>query len=173
VAKLSKLQRFILLEAAKSLPGLEERAKGLNEWLSGAVAMGFLKEFKPVRPSDLPHITRTFILINFFRLSLRKRRWGGQLAEDCGLSRITDQDTNRIDAEAAGKQYNRANASLYRAIKRLERRGLIRRMVNMRGDLQLTAEGVAVANALRSQTGTVSRRSPNQALPTSRLTVAT
>jgi hypothetical protein len=151
VAKLSKLQRFIMLEAAKSLPGLEEKAKKINEWRQGAVAIGFLKDgLKPIQPTDLPHITRNFILTNFFKLSLRTMRFGGQLAAVYGC-RITDQDTDRIDAEAAGEQYNRANASLYRAIKRLEHRGLIRRMAKMRGDLQLTAKGIAVANEVKPE----------------------
>jgi hypothetical protein len=133
VTKLSKLQRFILLEAAESLPELEEEARKQNAWRKGAVAIGFLNPgFKPIQPGDISYITRNFILINFFKLSLRKKRWGGEC----------------IDAEAAGKRYNRANASLYRAIKRLEDRGLIRRMAKKRGGLQLTTQGIAVAKLL-------------------------
>jgi hypothetical protein len=144
VAKLSKLQRFILLEAAKSLPALEEEAKKFTAWRE---VDAFKEGLKPIKAADLPHITRNFILINFFKLSWRKMRWGGRKAK-IWSGRITDQDTNRIDAEAAGERYNRANASLYRAIKRLEDRGLIRRMVKMRGGLQLTGQGIAVAELL-------------------------
>ena len=150
VTKLSKSQRFILLEAAKSLPGLEAEAKEVNQRLRSAVAIGILRPgFRSVEPSDLSHTTRDFIPINFFKLSSRKTRFGGRVAELYGV-RITDKDTNRIDAEAAGKQYNRANPSLYRAIKRLEQRGLIKRIAKPRGNLLLPAQGVAGAKALKT-----------------------
>jgi hypothetical protein len=143
-SKLSKLQRFILIEAAKSLPELEETATRMNAWREGGVALGVFKSgLKPIEPGNISHITRLFILTEFFQLSLRKhrfRKW------------ITDSDTDRIDAETAGrKRYNRANASLYRAVRRLEARGLLKRMSKRRAGLQLTEQGIAVANSLAAK----------------------
>jgi hypothetical protein len=68
--KLSKLQKFILLEAAKSLPTLEEDARGLNGWRAPFVKPGT----KPIEACDLSHITRTKILREFFQLTMRKHR---------------------------------------------------------------------------------------------------
>ena len=138
-AALSALQRYILSEAAKSLPGLEGRAKQANESRQGAVAMGFSRpDLKTIRPSDISHITRSYILIDFYKLTLRKYRF-------CG--RVTDQETNRIGREIAWqRRYDRACSSLYRAIKRLEDWGLIRRMSDHRG-LQLTEKGIKVAKS--------------------------
>ncbi len=143
-SKLSELQRFILIEAARSIPELEKRAEGENAWMRGCVEIGWLKpDFKPIEPRDLSHITRNAILTEFFKLSLRKHRF---------RQWITDSDTNRIDAETAGPdRYNRANASLYRAVRRLEARGLIKRMSKRRAGLRLTEQGIAVATSLTAK----------------------
>jgi hypothetical protein len=77
---------------------------------------------------DVSHITRNDVLTGFFNLTMRK---------------------HQISKAAAGRsRYNSANASLYRAIKRLENRGLILRMSKRRGGMQLTDKGIAVANSL-------------------------
>ena len=137
--KLSKLQRYILLEAAKSLPGLKERAKKANASRQERVSTGFVRPgSNPVQPSDLSHITRSYILIDFYKITLRRYRFRGQVAE---------RETDRIDAQIAEQlRYDRANASLYRSTKRLEARGLIRRM--SKGGLQLTEQGFRVARRL-------------------------
>jgi len=71
--KLSKLQRYILLEAVKSLSGLAQRAEKANELRQGAVAKGLSKPgLKPVRPSDLSHITRSYILDRFLQTDSAK-----------------------------------------------------------------------------------------------------
>jgi len=54
---------------------------------------------------------------------------------------------------------DRANASLYRAIKRLEAYGLIRRMPE-RGGLQLTELGIKVAKSFESPTSILSTIDP-------------
>jgi hypothetical protein len=133
--KLSKLQKFILIEAAKALPTLEETARGLN-----AFRAPFTKpDTEPITPKDIPHVTRNEILIGFFSFPMRKKRFGGW---------VTDWDTDRIDAESDPDRYNRANAALYRAVRRLEMRGLIRRMSERRSGMQLTEKGIAVAKSL-------------------------
>jgi hypothetical protein len=140
--KLSKLQKFILLEAAKSLPGLEEEAKGLNRWRAPFVKQGT----KPIEACDLSHITRTQILRRYFGLTLRKYRMWLRTG-----SFETDSDTSQISAAAAGRsRYNSANASLYRAIHRLEKRGLLIRMSKHRGHLQLTEKGIIAAEGLQA-----------------------
>jgi hypothetical protein len=137
--KLSKLQRYILLEAAKSLPGLEERAKKANGSRQEGVSTEFVRPgSNPVQPSDLSHITRSYILIDFYKLTLRKYRFRGEVPE---------RDTDRIDAQIAEQlRCDRANASLYRSTKQLEARGLIRRI--SKGGLQLTEQGIRVARSL-------------------------
>jgi Mn-dependent DtxR family transcriptional regulator len=141
-AKLSKLQKFILVEAFKTLPEVDEIVRKHNAWMRGGVSIGVVKsELKPIEACNVGHIARNEILTQFFKLKLRKYRFQGW---------VTDTDTNRIDAEAVGRlAYNRANASLYRAIRRLEARGLIKRMTKKRGLLQLTEAGIAVAEKLR------------------------
>jgi hypothetical protein len=128
--KLSKLQKFILKEAAASLPTLERTAHLLNTAIRSLRA-----EAKPIEQSSLPHVTRNQILIRFFGLELKK-------------DPLLGEDTDRIDAQRAGEvRYNCAHASFYRALKRLEVRGLIKRMAR-RGDLQLTQEGITLAALL-------------------------
>lgn len=141
-SKLSKLQRFILIEAAKSLPNLEKDARGLNAWRAPFVKPGT----KPIEACDLSHITRTQILTKFFNLTMRKHRMWTDKRFD---SFETDEDTSQISAAAAGRtRYNSANASLYRAVHRLEQRGLVIRMAKRRGDMQLTQQGILAADAL-------------------------
>jgi hypothetical protein len=139
--KLSKLQKFILLEAAKSLPKLEEDARGLNAWRAPFIKPGT----KPIEACDLSHITRTKILTKYFGFTMRKHR----MWTFCG-SFETDYDTGQISVKSAGRsRYNSANASLYRAMERLEKRGLIVRMRKHRGNMQLTEQGIIAAQMLR------------------------
>jgi len=64
-------------------------------------------------------------------------------------SRFALQIDNHPSPEKIGaKEYNSANASVYRAINRLESRGLIRRLEESGTRLQLTDSGVAVARQL-------------------------
>jgi hypothetical protein len=138
--KLSKLQKFILLEAAKTLPELEDIVRRENAWRRSGVAIGVIKaDSKPVEATNVAHVTRQEILVNYFKLSWRKKRF---------MNWVTDLDTDRIDAESDPARYNRANATLYRAIRRLETRGLIRRMNRLRAGLQLTEKGIVVAAKL-------------------------
>lgn len=105
------------------------------------MAIGLVKSaFKPIEPGDVSHITRNDILIGFFGLSLRKYRFNGW---------VTDEDTGRINRASDPSRYNGANATLYRAVRRLESRGLIRRM-SKRNGLQLTEKGIAVAKSLQN-----------------------
>jgi DNA-binding MarR family transcriptional regulator len=111
------------------LPGLKERAKKAN---------GSRQVSKSVQPRDLSHITRSYILIDFYKLTLRKYRFRGE---------VTEWNTDRMAAQIAEQlRYDRASASLYRSTKRLEARGLIRRM--FKGGLQLTEQGIRVARSL-------------------------
>jgi len=65
-----------------------------------------------------------------------------------------------MDAEIARRlRQDRANASLYRAIERLEAYGLIRRMPE-RGGLQLTELGITVAKSFESPTSILSTIDP-------------
>ena len=142
-SRLSKLQRFILLEAAKSLPKLEEKARGITAWMAPFRKPGS----KPFEASDLEHITRTEILTKFFKLTMRKHRmWTGKFFG----SWETDSDTSQISASAAGRTRYNSNASLYRAVRRLEQRGLIVRMPKQRGNMQLTQKGILAAEMLQS-----------------------
>jgi hypothetical protein len=96
--KLSKLQKFILLEAAKSLPKLEEDARGLNAWRAPFIKPGT----KPIEACDLSHITRTKILTKYFGFTMRKHR----MWTFCG-SFETDYDTGQIvgDQDAYNLRY--------------------------------------------------------------------
>jgi hypothetical protein len=104
--KLSRLQEFILLEAAKTLPEVEGIFRRENDFRQGCVAIKWLRaDFKPVEADNVAHISRQEILKNYFKLTYRKYRFQGW---------VTDQDTNRIDATIDPIRYDRANASLYR-----------------------------------------------------------
>ena len=66
----------------------------------------------------------------------------------------TDSDTSQISAVSAGRaRYNAANASLYRAVHRLEQRGLVIQMSKRRGDMQLTQKGILAAEMLQESSG--------------------
>ena len=81
-------------------------------------------------PRSYPHVTRKGILIGYY-----------------GFWERTSKEL--IDRRKIGaKDYNSANASVYRAINRLESRGLIRRLEESGTRLQLTDSGVAVARQL-------------------------
>jgi hypothetical protein len=139
--KLSKLQKFILTEALKTLPEIPQIVRERNMDRAQLAAFGFLKPGAKVQiePADVEHISRTSILTDYFKLTQRKRYILGE---------PTDWDTWRINTEKDPVRYNRASASAYRAIRRLEARGLITRMVKDRGNLQLTQKGIAVAESL-------------------------
>jgi hypothetical protein len=129
--KLSKLQRFILTEAFKAWSTNEQTARMINPFVAR-----LKPDAAPIQAGDLAHISRIDILIAFFGLSLRKSRsrWAQELGDDDVI--------NRIDRQSAGQEvFNRANASLYRTLARLEQRGLIKRMAK-RSDWQLTPEGI-------------------------------
>jgi hypothetical protein len=148
-SKLSKLQKFILLEAAKCLPGLDERARTLTK-----MSVAFNPEAKPFEVSQFEHITRTQILVGYFGFKMRKAVCFGGETDD-----HTEQISRR-DVDPA--RYNTANAALYRAINRLEKRGLLMRMLpqkvgigygrwelrKRRGNMQLTEQGILAAAAL-------------------------
>jgi hypothetical protein len=127
-----------------------KRAEKANELRQSAVAKGSSKPgLKPVRPSDLSHITRSSILIDFFKLPLRKYRFRGWVPE---------RNADRMDAEIREQlRQDSARTSLYRAIKRLEAYGLIRRMPE-HGGLQLTELGITVAKLYESPSAISSSR---------------
>jgi hypothetical protein len=138
--KLSRLQKFILLEAAKTLPEVQEIVRRENGLRQGAIEIGWLRaDSEPIKADNVAHISRQKVLKSYFNLSYRKRRFQGW---------VTDQDTDRIDATIEPIRYNRANATLYRAIRRLEARGLINRMNRFRAGLQLNEKGVVIAAEL-------------------------
>jgi hypothetical protein len=142
--KLSKLQKFILTEAFKTWSKSEQNAEAAN-----LIIARFKPGAVPIQPEALAHVSRNHILRTFFGLSLRKWRWQGVVDHD--------QVTNRIDREAAEQEvFNRANASLYRAFARLERRGLIKRMTK-RADWQLTQAGLEAASGLEQKRATSPR----------------
>jgi hypothetical protein len=150
--KLSKLQRHILLDALEGYYLAKKRSD--NRALARAQAdrrlalkaspdaleviwtprrggILFAGRDANLNLDNPPHLSRKRILESFYGFWTR------------------ETPTEVIDrAREGAKRYNSANASVYRAIRRLETRGLIRRMEGDGTQLQLTDSGIQTAQAL-------------------------
>jgi hypothetical protein len=81
-------------------------------------------------PRCWEHLNAKWILITYFNFFIK------------------DTPKEVIDRRRQEKAYNAATASLYRAIRRLEARGLIRRLPGRGSPLQLTTLGISIAQGL-------------------------
>jgi hypothetical protein len=135
-SRLSRLQRWILIEAHRGLATVEERAQKIEEGHREFVPLiaevsdkkPQTKYLEPVDRNTMEHLTRLQILTGFFALPTREDR------------------PFQIAAQAAGAvKYNKASASCYRSLRRLEERDLL---VKRDRGYRLTAEGVRVATLI-------------------------
>jgi hypothetical protein len=146
--KLSKLQKFILSEALEGYYLREEmalRQEAKERRLTLAKDPAELEQVYNPRTGTLylhldldslrdprcwPHLHAKWILLTYFGFSTK------------------DTPQKVINRRRQEKPYNAATASLYRAIRRLAARGLIRRLPGPGSPLQLTALGISIAQGL-------------------------
>lgn len=136
--KLSKLQRWILSKAFERHPAAQG---GHRKESTGVPFAELFAELFPdldqERRARLAKVESRYAVGYVTRLEILSDRFGLPKRE-CLCHEIIDRKA--IDPDL----YNRANASMYRALRRLKNRGLL--VASDKKDLfQLTQEGIAVA----------------------------
>jgi hypothetical protein len=137
INKLSRLQRHILEACLQGWAKNEELAKAaaddqINQANSGILPLDRVK--KRIRGNA--HANRHEILHICYGLTERRTRWKGRF-------------------NSRNPWYGTANASFYRAVKSLERRGLVRRDS---GDLSLSELGLKAAKRLSNKEDRILKR---------------
>jgi hypothetical protein len=153
--KLSKLQKFVLITALKGLRNLEQRAglKPVRPQRDGDQLMVIASK-KLSRPSGIRITSDRVLEID---IGGPKDPWEEDVSHvDCA-SVLELYFGFEFKRKGNHSDYKSATASLYRAIDRLEARGLITRrgrhnFGHRRVILQLTNEGITAAESLNTST---------------------